>query len=59
MTDKTERWSRPQLIVLGRGNPQESVLAWCKDGYHNGTGGTSGDDKCALIQECGAETATS
>jgi len=33
-----EKWTRPQLIVLGRSAPEEAVLAVCK------TGQTSGPD---------------
>ncbi len=33
MSDTTKReWITPQLIVLGRGRPEESVLANCKTG---------------------------
>ena len=30
-------WSKPKLIVLFRGNPEESVLSGCKDGNPGGT----------------------
>ena len=32
MTDKKEKdqWIKPQLVVIGRGQPEESVLAVCK-----------------------------
>jgi hypothetical protein len=30
MEDKREKWIQPQLIVLGRGTPEENVLAGCK-----------------------------
>lgn len=30
MKENRERWVRPQLIVLGRGTPEENVLAGCK-----------------------------
>ncbi|MFA4965749.1 MAG: hypothetical protein WC709_08975 [Thermoleophilia bacterium] len=29
--DSAKRWSRPQLIVLGRATPEESVLEVCKN----------------------------
>lgn len=28
--DNRKKWIQPQLIVLGRGTPEESVLAGCK-----------------------------
>ena len=31
MTDKKKSWVEPELIVIVRGSPQESVLAGCKD----------------------------
>jgi hypothetical protein len=30
MEDKRKKWITPQLIVLGRGTPEENVLAGCK-----------------------------
>ena len=33
-----KRWSRPQLVILGRGTPEEGVLKACK----TGTGRTKG-----------------
>jgi len=30
MKEKKEEWIKPQLIVLGRGTPEENVLAGCK-----------------------------
>lgn len=30
MEDKKKSWTQPQLIVLGRGQPEESVLGKCK-----------------------------
>jgi len=30
MEDKKKKWTPPQLIVLGRGTPEENVLAGCK-----------------------------
>jgi hypothetical protein len=33
MTDKKEKvkWIKPQLVVIGRGRPEESVLWACKE----------------------------
>ena len=31
MADKKKPWTRPQLIVLGRGRPEESVLDKCRN----------------------------
>lgn len=30
MEDKQKKWITPRLIVLGRGTPEENVLAGCK-----------------------------
>jgi hypothetical protein len=30
MKDNRKKWTQPQLIVLGRGTPEENVLAGCK-----------------------------
>lgn len=30
MGDNRKKWCKPQLIVLGRGTPEENVLANCK-----------------------------
>ncbi|MBN2437084.1 MAG: hypothetical protein JXL20_00625 [Deltaproteobacteria bacterium] len=30
MEDHRSEWMRPRLIVLGRGTPEENVLAGCK-----------------------------
>ena len=39
MTPRKRQWSKPQLIVLGRGKPEENVLAGCKNPTVNGSGG--------------------
>lgn len=32
MSDKKKKkWTRPQLVIIGRGNPEERVLVACKD----------------------------
>ncbi len=30
MSERKKSWTKPQLIVLGRGRPEEKVLAACK-----------------------------
>jgi len=30
MNDKTHRWTRPEVIAIVRGRPEESVLSLCK-----------------------------
>ena len=30
MEDKKSTWTRPQLVVLGRGRPEENILVACK-----------------------------
>jgi hypothetical protein len=42
-TDK-KPWIRPQLIVLGRGRPEENVLQSCKDLTNPGS---PNSNKCA------------
>jgi hypothetical protein len=29
-TKKQKKWAKPQLLILGRGKPEENVLAGCK-----------------------------
>jgi len=36
-------WMTPQLIVLGRGEPQEAVLVICKDCNCAGSSGATGE----------------
>jgi hypothetical protein len=31
-----EKWSKPQLIILGRGKSEENVLAGCKNATQSG-----------------------
>lgn len=54
MTDRTKStWSKPELIVLVRGRPEESVLANCKSDL---TAGSTGDrnNNCGVffMQDC-------
>ena len=36
--ENLKNWSKPQLIVLGRGNPEEKVLQGCKSAIGTGPG---------------------
>lgn len=52
-------WSRPKLIIIGEGTPEESVLAGCKGhGATSSTGPTSSKSNCNKINDnagsCGA-----
>jgi len=38
MSAPKKPWTKPQLIVLGRGTPEENVLAGCKHGGNSGPG---------------------
>ena len=38
MKDNRKEWIPPQLIVLGRGTPEENVLAGCKTSKLAGAG---------------------
>jgi hypothetical protein len=40
-----KKWAKPQMVVLGRGTPDESVLSTCKEDYSGGGYSTS-DIKC-------------
>jgi len=35
-----KKWSKPELIVLVRSKPEETVLAACKSGQSNAPGGS-------------------
>ena len=40
MENRKEKWIQPQLIVLGRGTPEENVLAGCKTSKLSGAAAT-------------------
>jgi len=40
MEKKQKKWISPQLIVLGRGTPEENVLAGCKTSKLSGAAAT-------------------
>ena len=40
MKENKKKWTRPQLIVLGRGTPEENVLAGCKTSKLAGSAAT-------------------
>jgi len=40
MEDKRKKWITPPLIVLGRGTPEENVLAGCKTSKLSGAAAT-------------------
>ena len=48
MSEKKLRWTRPQLIVLGRGQPEESVLKQCKNQQFSSTQGPAGKTSCQI-----------
>ena len=53
MDEKKKVWETPQLVVLGRGRPEESVLGICKTkltpGPASGSTGTCGTHACTGI----------
>jgi hypothetical protein len=64
MEDKRKPWIRPQLIVLGRGTPEENVLRGCKTSKltgrqatktgcckSNGFNCTTTSNKCSVISK--------
>lgn len=40
MENKRKKWMQPRLIVLGRGTPEENVLAGCKTSKLSGASAT-------------------
>ena len=36
-----KKWETPQLIILGKGTPEENVLKHCKHVAQNGPGGSN------------------
>lgn len=48
MIKKHKKWTKPQLIILGRGKTEENILAGCKNA--NGGGPASIFSKCLLEQ---------
>lgn len=60
-----QQWVRPQLIVLGRGTPEENVLAGCKTGILNGRSYTLKNcskkmsSSCPTTQKCSVVSKTS
>ena len=51
MEDNRKKWIPPQLIVLGRGTPEENVLAGCKTSKL--TGATATKVSCKkVIDKC-------
>jgi hypothetical protein len=65
MEDNREKWIPPQLIVLGRGTPEENVLAGCKLTVNGITGAGSTKTNCKkrsgsnCSKQCSALSATS
>jgi hypothetical protein len=53
MVQRKRKWSTPQLIVLARGTPEESVLESCKvnnpQGNPYGPNGTQVQNACAYV----------
>jgi hypothetical protein len=46
-------WSKPKLIVLFRGKPEESVLTSCKDSSVDVTANAEKNSCQGLVSECG------
>jgi hypothetical protein len=42
MNQEKKQWEKPVLIVIGRGNPEENVLAVCKSTTMNEPGPNTG-----------------
>ena len=57
MDEPTRRaWSRPELIVLVRGRPEEAVLTACKDGTRKGHAGPSFENFTCEDYDVGCST---
>jgi len=52
MEDNRKKWIQPQLIVLGRGTPEENVLAGCKTSKLTGASATKVSCKKKLGSNC-------
>jgi hypothetical protein len=52
MKDARKKWISPQLIVLGRGTPEENVLAGCKTTKLAGGGAKNTGCKKNFIINC-------
>ena len=65
MEDNRGKWIQPQLIVLGRGTPEENVLAGCKTSKLSGAKATQVSCKkmlwifCNLSSKCAVISQTS
>jgi len=60
MEDHRKKWIPPQLIVLGRGTPEENVLRGCKTSTLTGTNATinSCKKKSSVFACAGAQCST-
>ena len=52
MEDNRKNWIQPQLIVLGRGTPEENVLAGCKTSKNTGSAATVNNCKKTGTGNC-------
>ena len=63
MEDNRKKWLQPQLIVLGRGTPEENVLTGCKIKNGSMSGRNAARTKCmknvGCNGTCSSVTATS
>jgi hypothetical protein len=61
MKDIGKKWIPPQLIVLGRGTPEENVLAGCKTSKLTGAKATKAGcyKKCTTGTKCSTISKTS
>lgn len=57
MSGKKKQWSKPQLMVLDRCTPEESVLLNCKYKYLTTVGPNNSEVKCC--KPCGTLCSTS
>ena len=48
MVAQTRAWTKPELIVLVRGKPDEAVLFYCKEGIGGALSSGDVDRQCML-----------
>jgi hypothetical protein len=64
MSEEKKQWERPQLVVLGRGTPEENVLQACKQVQKEVINPIAGKQNCKAHEdppncaECQKNTST-
>jgi hypothetical protein len=53
MKDTKKEWVKPELVILVRNKPEETVLAPCKEGEFGGGGGPYNHQFFCIGEPCG------